>query len=96
MKKRDWVEVKLRIGNISLRKAAGVNAQSALAEIVAHQQFDGRDSVYVLAFVQPNREGTPDIRFVGDRPLKPEVNWDDFGALCRLAIELFSGADEDY
>lgn len=44
-----------------------------------------------IAFFVPTKNGTWDLKFVGDRPLKPTVDWGTFRILIKSSLQYLNG-----
>lgn len=50
---------------------------------------ESNESKWVLAYFRsPDGDDPPDLRWVGDRPLDPRVNWEHFRELCVQGYQL--------
>ena len=80
--------VKYRIGNLELRLPEIPNnfeGSSALREIVKWQKTDSspnKECCCTIAIFSYDRDGYPEVRFVGNRPMELNIDeWDAFKIL---------------
>ena len=55
-------------------------------EIVQHNGENSNITIAFIIYGHDKRE-YPDLRTVGNRPYNPEVNWEDFGVLSKIALD---------
>ena len=87
-------QIQMRIGNLELRVTKTVEVKpKPYFEII--EWFDANPNYcYTLAYWQRAKDGL-DLKFVGDRPLQPTVNKDDFWELVKMGQRLSEDNKEE-
>jgi hypothetical protein len=79
------IKINCRIGNLELRIARKINSGEEYYEIL---EFFKDGGGMTIATFEKNSDGISHLKFVGDRPIRPTINWTDFEMLIRLGYEL--------
>jgi hypothetical protein len=82
----DMRRINCRIGNLELSTTKTIGGKEYL-EIV---EYFKEGNCMTIAIFEKDDDGISYLEFVGDRPLRPIVNWIDFEKLIRLGYDFIN------
>lgn len=90
---RDKAQIAVRHGDLELLSC---DKQLGYAGIQTHMEISKwtGDSRCVIAVFYPVKDGH-DLRFVDDRPLSDNIDWDEFKRMIKLGFELSELLERD-